>query len=509
MATRRWWALFALVPAVLAVGLDATVLSVALPTLADALDASTGQLQWFVVAYSLVFAAAMVPAGMLGDRLGRKRVLLAALAVFGLGSLACALAPTPPLLIAARAVLGLGAAAVVPMATSVLPVLFDEEERPKALAAVMTATMLGFPIGPILGGWLLEHQAWGWVFGMNLPVVLLGLVAVTVFLPESRSDRMPGFDVAGMVGSSTGLAALTYGVIEAGERGWTDATTLGFIVAGVAVLAGFVAWERRAADPLVDLGLFGSTGFGWGTALAAMVSFVMFGLMFVLPQYFQGVEGTDAQGGGLRLLPLIGGLLLGAPVADRVARWIGAGAAVGLGLAVMAAAFGVAATTRPTTPATVTSAWVAVAGLGIGLALPTAMDGALAGLSARHSGVGSAVIQALRMVGASFGAAVLGSVLNAGYHAGLGLSDALLGLPDAAAAAIRQSVIGGVTVADRLGSAPLRESVIAAYLQGMSATMWACCGLTAACAVLAVIFGPRRGGPVTGGVGQRSATMAG
>jgi MFS family permease len=163
---RRWWALFALVPAVLAVGLDVTVLSVALSSLADALQATTGQLQWFVVAYSLVFAAAMVPGGMIGDQVGRKLTLLVALGVFGLGSLACAFSTSPGQLIAARALLGLGAAVVVPMATGMLPVLFTEAERPKALAAIMTATMLGFPLGPILGGWAAGHH----LVGLGVPV---------------------------------------------------------------------------------------------------------------------------------------------------------------------------------------------------------------------------------------------------------------------------------------------------------------------------------------------------
>jgi EmrB/QacA subfamily drug resistance transporter len=493
---RRWWALFALVPAVLAVGLDVTVLSVALPTLADALHATTGELQWFVVAYSLVFAAAMVPGGMLGDRLGRKATLLTALGVFGLGSLACALSTSPGQLIASRVLLGLGAAVVVPMAMAVLPVLFTEQERPKALAAIMTATMLGFPIGPILGGWLLDHVWWGWVFLMNLPVVLLGLVSVAWLVPESRASRQQRFDVAGVLLSSAGLVALTYGVIEAGDRGWGDAVSLGWITTGVVTLTGFVLWERRATDPLVDLRLFGSRGFTWGTALATGVSFAMFGLMFAMPQYFQAVLGADAQGSGWRLLPLIGGLLLGAPTADRLAHRIGDGVAIGLGLALMAGGLAVGATTGTgaTTTGTgtvVTAGWITLCGFGMGLSLPTAMDAALATLTAEHSGVGSAVVQALRLVGGSLGAAILGSVLNAGYHDRLHLA----GTPAAAADTIRDGVVAGVAVADRLGSATLRTSVIEAYLHGMSLMLWTSAGMAALCGVLAVAFMPPRRQP--------------
>jgi DHA2 family multidrug resistance protein-like MFS transporter len=506
---RRRWALFALVPAVLAVGLDATVLSVALPTLAADLHASAGQLQWFVVAYTLVFAAAMVPAGLLGDRFGRKKVLLAALTVFGLGSLACAYSTSPGLLIASRALLGLGAAAVLPVALAVLPVLFEEAERPKAIAAIMTATMLGYPVGPILGGWLLDNYWWGWVFLMNVPVVLLGLLSVALFMPESRGQRRPGFDLAGIVSSSGGLTALTYGVIEAGDRGWTDPAALGWMAVGAAVLAGFLLRERRAADPLVDLRLFASAGFSWGTVLATAVSFALFGLMFAMPQYFQAVLGTDARGSGVRLLPLVGGLLVGAPLADRLARRLGDGVAVALGLVLLTASFAVATTTGAASGSAFAAGWIAVSGFGTGLALPTAMDAALGGLAAERAGVGSAVIQALRMVGGSFGAAVLGSVLNSGYRAHLDHAHLnLAGLPAPAADAVRQSVLAGVAVAQRLGSSALRADVVDAYLHGMAAMMWTCAGLAAVGAVLALAFLPRRRGTTSSERERPSATMA-
>jgi EmrB/QacA subfamily drug resistance transporter len=484
---RRWWAMFALVPAVLAVGLDVTVLSVALPSLAADLHATTGQLQWFVVAYSLVFAAAMVPGGMLGDRVGRKLTLLTALGVFGLGSLACAFSTSPGQLIAARALLGLGAAVVVPMATSVLPVLFTEAERPKALATIMTATMLGFPIGPILGGWLLDTTWWGWVFLINIPVVLLGMATVAWLLPESRAEQRPRLDLLGIATSGAGLAALTYGMIEAGDRGWGDAAALCWLAAGLALVFGFVMWERRFPHPMVDLRLFGSTGFSGGTALATGISFAMFGLLFAMPLYFRAALGTNAQGSGLRLLPLVVGLLLGAPMADRLAKRVGDGVAIGLGLTVMACGLAAGATTGTTTGEAFIAGWIALCGLGMGLCLPTAMDAALAALPAESSGVGSAVVQALRMVGGSLGAAVLGSVLNTGYHGELRLS----GVPADAAEAIRDGVMAGVTVAERLGSAPLRLSIIEAFLHGLSLMLWASAGLAGLCAVVAVAVMPR------------------
>jgi len=224
--SRRWWALMSLVPAALAVSLDATVLSVALPTLGTDLHASTDALQWFVIAYTLAFAAAMIPAGLLGDRVGRKRVLLTSLVVFGAGSLACATATGPATMIAARAILGIGAAAVLPMTMAFITVLFEETERSKALAVIMTVTMLGFPIGPIVGGWLVTNAWWGWVFLINLPVVAVAMVAVAALLPESSATSIAGtsvdrtargpVDVAGIVLSSAALAALSYGVTEVG-----------------------------------------------------------------------------------------------------------------------------------------------------------------------------------------------------------------------------------------------------------------------------------------------------
>jgi DHA2 family multidrug resistance protein-like MFS transporter len=191
LGSRRWWALGALTLAVLAVGLDATVLSVALPTLATALHASESDLQWFSSGYLLVLAAALLPAGLLGDRYGRKKVLLLSLALFGAGSAACAYAPSAGAFIAARMVLGLAGAGIIVMALSALTVLFTEEERPRAVGIWGAANFLALPLGPILGGWLLTHYWWGWVFLLNVPVALVGLVAAFALVPESRSGWPP------------------------------------------------------------------------------------------------------------------------------------------------------------------------------------------------------------------------------------------------------------------------------------------------------------------------------
>jgi EmrB/QacA subfamily drug resistance transporter len=493
IGNRRWWALAALALSALVVGLDLTVLNLALPTLATALHASTSDLQWIVDSYSLVLAALMLPAGLLGDRFGRKRLLLGALTLFAAASLACAYAPSAGALVAARAVLGLGAAAVLPLAISVLPVLFSPEERQRAVSISVGATLVAFPIGPVLGGWLLTHYWWGSVFLINGPVIALALLAVAVLLPESRADRAPRVDLTGIVVSSAGLVALTYGAIEAGQKGWGDAGALTAMVAGALALLGFVAWERRLVrrpdgQPLVDLALFRSAGFTWGTILATTVSFAMFGLLFTVPQYFQAVVGTDAMGAGLRLLPMIGGLIVGAAAADRLGRLAGAKLTVALGFVLLAAALFAGATTSVDTRDGFTLAWVGLLGVGLGFALPGSMDAALGALSAERSGVGSALITTMRQVGAAIGVAVLGTVLNTGYHGRLDLA----GLPAPVAGAVRGSVAAGVEVAHQLGSAALLLSVRTAFVHGMDLLLLVCGGIAVVGVVLTLAFLPRR-----------------
>src|SRR5215510_8160571 len=214
IGNRRWWALGALTLGVLAVGLDVSVLSVALPTLAGALKASESDLQWFSSAYALVLAAGMLPAGVLGDRFGRKRILLAALTLFGAGSVVCAYATNPGEFIAGRVLLGAAGSAIVVMALSVVAVLFSEAERPRAVGIWAAANFLALPIGPIFGGWLLTNYWWGWIFLMNVPVAVVGMLAVLTIVPESRAPEKPSLDLVGIVVVTAGLVGLTYGLIE-------------------------------------------------------------------------------------------------------------------------------------------------------------------------------------------------------------------------------------------------------------------------------------------------------
>jgi DHA2 family multidrug resistance protein-like MFS transporter len=491
--SQRWWALGGITLAIVAVGLDGTVLNVALPTLSSALHASESQLQWFVAAYTLALAAAMLPAGLLGDRHGRKRVMLSALVVFGMGSVACALAPNPESFIAARALLGVAGAALVVMSLSAITVLFSEDERPRAIGIWAAANFLALPIGPILGGWMLTNFWWGWVFILNAPVALVGLIAVIALVPESRSAKRPGLDLVGVVTASGGLAALSDGLVQAGENGWSSGSAIGPSVIGVAVLLAFALWEGRltrrpGGQPLIDIALFRSRGFTWGVILAGLGVFGLFGALFALPQFFQAVLGTDAQGSGLRLLPLIAGMVAGAVPADRVAARIGPKFTVAAGFMILAFGMACGATTSVSSGDWFIAAWTFAVGLGAGLGLATASSAALVELSADRSGVGSALMQTVQKLGPAFGATILGSVLNSTYKAQLHLP----AQPPPAAGAIEKSVFAGIRVAQQLGSPALLASVRSAFVAGIDDALRVSAMIALAGAILALALLPRR-----------------
>jgi MFS transporter, DHA2 family, multidrug resistance protein len=508
VGTRRWWALAALSLSVLVVGLDVFVLTLAIPKLSVDLQASSSDAQWFLDAYSLVLAAALLPAGLLGDRYGRKRLLTWALVLFGVSSLACAYSASTGELITARVALGLAAAVITPLALAVLPVMFTPEERPKAIAIVGGATFLGFPLGPIVGGWLLDHFWWGSVFLINVPIVVIAVVAVIFLMPESRSQHRPSIDVIGVIISSAALTAVTYGFIVASTDGWASATTLGTIAAGVVGGAAFVGWERSVTRrgrglPLVDLGLFRSAGFSWGTVLLTMITFALFGVFFVMPQYFQDVRGLNSLDSGVRMLPLIAGLIVGLGLGQRLqserkpgrdgqarppmvnAKILGAA-----GFAIMAVATAIGTGTSPVSSTGFMATWFALTGLGLGLAMPTMLNAALSALSPERSGSGSALLSAMRQVGATIGVAVLGTVIATVYQSHLHLP----GLPASAATAARSSLAYGVKVATSAPAADvasLLHGVRASYTSGLDVMLWICAGIAMAATVLAALFIPR------------------
>jgi len=496
---RRWWALAALDLGVLAVGLDVTVLSVALPTLSGALKASESDLQWFSSAYALVLAIGMLPAGVLGDRFGRKRVLLGALMLFGAGSILCAYSVNPAEFIAGRVLLGAAGAAIVVMALSVLTVLFSEDERPRAVGIWAAANFLALPVGPIFGGWLLTNHWWGWIFLMNVPVALVGVIAVLSLVPESRSAQRPALDPIGMVLISAGLAGVTYGLIELGRNGWNDGRDLGVLAAGLILAFAFFAWEARLTSrpggrPLIDLALFRSRGFTWGTGLAALGGLALIGMIFTLPQYSQGVLGLDPEGAGVRLLPLIAGMIVGAVPADRLAKRAGAKVTVALGFGITVIGLLIGAATAVDSSVWFTAAWTAIVGCGMGIGFATAASAALKTVPSEKSGVASALIQAMQKVGAPLGSAIFGSVLVSVYQSSLNVS----GLPLVAAEAARRSVFGGVAVAHQLGSPALLDSARHSFVQGMDAALLVSACVAALAMIAALVFLPGRETRTTG-----------
>jgi EmrB/QacA subfamily drug resistance transporter len=442
-----------MVLAILVVGLDAMVINVALPTLADRLGASTTQLQWVTDAYTLALAGLLLPAGLLGDRFGRKRMMVGALIVFGAASVLASQAGSAAELIWARAAMGAGAAVLMPLTLSILPAMFPAEERARAVAVLTASVAVGLPLGPLVGGWLLAHFWWGSVFLINVPVVGLALAGTVLLVPESADPRTPRLDLAGAVLSGLAIAGLVYGIIQVPADGWSDPVVLLSLTVGVLALIGFLAWQRRAAEPLVDLALFANRRFTWSTAAATSVSFVMFGSFFVLPLYLQNVTGTDALGTGLRLLPIVGGLLVGGLASERLASRLGIRVVITGGLGLLGAGLLLLATVDAGTGYGLVAIALSVAGVGLGASMSAAIDTTLGELPPSQAGRGMALATTCRQVGSALSIAILGSLLTSvsGHHG------------------------GGPKVA---------------FVAGMSVVMWVCVAVTVLVAVAVAVFLP-------------------
>ncbi|ADU09697.1 MFS transporter [Micromonospora aurantiaca] len=485
---RRWWALAAIVLTAVTLGFDITIMNVALPTIASALDVGTSGLQWMVNAYVLVLAGLMLTCGALGDRWGRRKLLLVGLGLFGAASVAATWADTAAIVIAARAVMGVGGAIILPVAFAVLPALFPPHERGKAVAVTVAATGVGIPLGPLIGGWLLDHFWWGSIFLINIPMAAVAMLAIVVLLPETRDPHPPRPDALGAVLSTAGLVALVYGFIEAPGRGWSAPVVVVALTAAVVLLAGFVWWQLRTDQPMIDLRLFGLRQFLWGSVAGMLVTFGLLGMLFVVPQYLQLVKGFDPFGTGLRLLPMIAGLVIGASAGERIAARAGYRIPITAGLLILAAGLAAGATTDLDSGYGFVAAWLAAVGLGIGMALSPAMDAILAALPPQRSGSGTAVTMTLRQVGGALGIALLGSVLSQGYTARLDTT----GLPTAAAKAAGESLAAALAVAARLDNPALAADAKAAYLHGMTLVLVVCAVIALLSAVAIAVLMPGR-----------------
>ncbi|QKW27676.1 MFS transporter [Streptomyces seoulensis] len=506
---RRWLALAALTLSVLIVGLDGTVISVALPTIAGELHADSGQLQWISGGYLLALSVAMLPAGLLGDRYGHRRLLLAGIALFGLASLAGAFAGSPGEVVVARTVLGLGAAAITPLTMAILPRVFAKEELPRAIAVWTAATALGMPVGPLVGGWLLDHFWWGSVFLFNVPVAALALLAGLWLLPRDprTADRAVPFDTLGTVLGGLGITVLVHGTILIPAHGWTAPAVLASLGAAAVLLTAFVLHERRHPHPLVDLGLFADRRYLWGTLTAVFVNFAVMGILFVVPQYLQAVLGNDSLGTGIRVLPLIGGLMVAAAVSEALVPRLGARVVVPLGLFLLAAGALLGATTGGSDGYGLTALWLALAGLGFGLAVVPATGLAMGALPETNTGSGTSLLETVQQLGGVLGVAGLGSLLGAGYLARLRTD----GLPAPAAHTARDSVTGADAVAAWLHDPGLGLSAHTAFVHGMDLVLTACGAIALVTGVLAALFLPRRAASsptVAEGAAQRAESVA-
>src|ERR1700744_1408475 len=411
MQTRRWWMLAVTCLSVVVVNLDLTILNIALPDISGALHAGTGDLQGLGAACSLVFAGVMLPAGMAGDRLGRKRLLLAGLAVFLAASLWCALSVSAAELIAARAWMGLGAGIVFPLSLAVVSAAFTDDERPTAIGILTAGVALALPLGPVLGG-LLQHFSWHSLFWLNVPVAGLPLAAGAVLMPESRNLAAPPLDAAGALLAPGAVTCLVWGVINGQERGWTGAPAWGLLAGAAVLLGAFLAREHRSANPVIDPALFRDRRFTWGTAATIAVSVALYAILFIFPQYLQSVLGNSPASAGLRLLPMMGGLLVAGGAAGAAVRVAGTRLTVAAGLAVLAGGLAVLSQVHLTTGYGLVAAGLALCGLGTGASIGAAMDAVMAAAGGGEAGTGASVNSALRQAGGAITVAVLGGVLS-------------------------------------------------------------------------------------------------
>ncbi|MFI7577113.1 MFS transporter [Micromonospora sp. NPDC049497] len=451
---RRWAILGVLVISLLVVVLDNTILNVALRTLADpvhGLGATQAELEWSINSYTLVFAGLLFTFGVLGDRAGRKRFLLIGLALFGLASLLSAYAQSPAQLIAARALMGVGGAAIMPVTLSIISNVFDPRERGRAIGVWAGAVGLAVAIGPVLGGALLENYWWGSVFLINVPVVLAGLILVTLLVPESRDPNPGRVDVPGVVLSVVGLVALSYGIIDGGEHGFDRPVVWGAIGGGLAVLAWFVALERRSDHPSLDVRLFRVPRFAAPVAVVGLVFFAAMGVMFFSSFYLQLVRGYSPLETGLLFLPFAAAHLVFAPRSAAMVQRYGGKAVSAVGLVLTTVALAAFAVVDETTPIWVVLVFFFLQGAGMANIMPPAMESIMSAVPREKAGVGSAVSNTVRQVAGALGVAVLGSVLSAVYRADV--DGALRDLPAGAREAAGESVSGAYAAAGQLGPA--------------------------------------------------------
>jgi EmrB/QacA subfamily drug resistance transporter len=496
---RRWIILSVLIVGLLAIVIDNTVLNVALKTIAEprgGLGASQSQLEWAINSYTLVFAGLLFTFGVIGDKIGRKRMLMIGLALFGIASLLSAYSRTPDQLIFARAAMGLGGAAVMPQTLSIISNVFEPAERPRAIGLWAMAVGIGIATGPVLGGVLLDHFWWGSVFLINVPVTVLGAVAAFMLVPESRNTEAGGIDYLGVLLSVAGLVLLVYGIVQGGDIGsWVHPAVLGPIAGGLAILAAFGWYETRIAHPSLDVRLFRDHRLSASVGAIALTFFGMGGVFFFTSFYLQNVRGYTPLAAGLLTVPFAAGQLLAAPRSAGLVRRYGAKAAGATGLFVMALTLGGYATLGTSTPIWLLGVIFAVQGAAIGVVMPAATAAVMDVLPRERAGAGSALTNIARQVAVALSVAVLGSILADFYRSSL--SPALTHLPAAVRGAASSSITATQAVAQQLGTAGRSLLVPAndSFVHAMHATTLVAALIAVAGALVVVRWMPGRPRP--------------
>src|SRR5215210_4692441 len=488
---RRWWTLVVLSASLLVISLDNTILNVALPTIERDLDAGSGQLQWIVDSYTLVFAGLLLTMGALGDRFSRRGALAAGLVIFGGASLASAFAESANMLIVTRSLMGIGGALIMPTTLSIITNVFPAEERPKAIGIWAAVAGIGVGIGPASGGWLLEQFDWAAVFLINVPIAVVALLAIPKLVPDSKDPEQSRLDPIGALLSTVGLGVLTAAIIEAPEWGWTDGLILGGFAGAAAILGGFIIWELRTESPMLDVRLFRIRRFSGASFSIALVFFALFGAIYFLTQYLQGVLDYTPFQAGVRMLPVAGGLIVGGPLSAKLAERFGTRNVVAVGLSVVAAALFMFTAADTDSGYSLIAASLVLLGFGMGATMAPATESIMSSVPPNHAGVGSAMNDTVRMVGGTLGVAILGSLLSSSY--GADMEPAVKSLPAPAADAASESLGHASVVADQIGGGAgraLSNAAETAFTTAMSTTLTVAAATALAGALVALVVLP-------------------
>ncbi len=412
---RRWWSLAVLCLSLLIVFVGNSSLNVTIPTLSRELHATESQLQWVVASYSLVFAGLLFSTGALGDKYGRKGALQLGLLLFLVGAGLAAASHEMWQLIGCRALMGAAAALIMPSTLSIIVNIFPPQERPKAIAIWASVTGASGAFGPLVSGWLLGHFWFGSVFLINVPVIIVALVAGKFLVPKSRDPEDASLDPIGAVLSIIGIVSLVYGLIEAPDVGWVSPTTMVSFVIAIIFLGLFVAWELHTEEPMLDMHYFKNPAFSTGTSGMILVFVAMYGVMFLITQYFQLVLGYSPLSAAARLLPIAMIMMIVAPTTPRLAARFGAQRVVSFGMLAIAVGFFLFLGLTPHTPYAYVVLCVIPLTTGIALAMSPMTASIMSAVPARRSGAGSAMNDASRELGAALGIAVLGSIAASRY----------------------------------------------------------------------------------------------